>query len=610
MTPRARMSARRGPARALRPGRLPLGGLGALEAAGLGLLLVVVPVVFDPFARSGYLAVKVLAAGIGVGLIGLSLAWSRALAVPWGKAAAAAGGALVLVVAATAASPSFERSLLGAPQRMSGALMWMFLAVAFAVGFSLRRLRGESADAAIMALGVVAVLAVGLFAVLEAVGVGWGLEAVEFEGRLRSTLANPAVLASFAVLVGPLCIAAAVSAPKWRWPALGACGLAGAMLVGSQSRGAIAAFAATAAVFVAMRASRQVRVRAVASAGVLLAATLAVGRWGDTGFGFRGRAAIWEVAAETIAARPLLGVGPEMFLIEYSERVGEATVREFGRYGATDRAHSGLLDFAVSSGVPAAVLYLAVLAAVGVMAARAMASPQPALAALGAGLLAYAVQQQVFFPHPATDAVFWLLAGVLAAAVGARARPLRSWPIMAAAALVVAGTLANSWSLIRNDHDFERASTAETHAVAYQHLTSAADRRSFDDEPYILMGALLQSADDIGLIAEGEARLRRGESLNPGNETVSLALAEVRLQGFRVSNDPGWAHRSRSGLDRLIGSQPTNGTAYLKRGAAHYYLGDLASAESDWERAAWLLPDDPTPADNLEVLRQQQSAGR
>lgn len=606
MQRRTRASALRGRTAAHRLDWSPLGGLGALEAAGLGLLLVVVPVVFDPFGRSGYLAVKVLAAGVGVGLVGLSLVWARALAVPWGRAAAAAVGAAVLLVVSAAVSPAFERSFLGAPQRMSGALMWLLLAVAFVTGFSWRRLRGESTDAAIMATGVAGVLTVGLFAALEAAGISWDSEAVEFEGRLRSTLANPSVLASFVLLVGPLCVAASISSRRWRWAGLIGCGLGGVMLVGSETRGAILAFTATAVVFAMVRASRRTRPWVLAAVGAVLAATFVIGRWDEIGFGFRGRVAIWEVAGETIAGNPLLGTGPEMFMVEYSKRVGAETVREFGRYGTTDRAHSALLDFAVASGVPAALLYLAVLVAVGVVAAKAMASPRPVLAALGAGVLAYVLQQQVFFPHPATDTVFWLLAGVLAAATGVRARPVRSWLVVAVMLGVAVASVANSWSVIRNDHDFERARTAETHTAAYGHLSKAADRRSFDDEPYILMGALLQSTDRVELLAQGEARIRRGESLNPGNEAVSLALAEVRLQGFRVSGAPGWAYRARVGLDELIEAQPTNGIAYLKRGAAHYYLGNLAQAETDWQQAAWLLPDDPTPNENLDVLRLEQ----
>lgn len=582
--------------------------LNAVEVAGLGLLLVGVPIIFDPFGRSGYLAVKVLAASAGVALLGASLAWARGLAVPWGRIAVAASGSLVLVAVSTAVSPAFERSFLGAPQRMTGLLMWLLVAVAFVVGFSLRRVRAETVETAIMRMGVVAVLGLGVFALLEIASVGWGTGVVEFEGRLRSTLANPSVLASFVVLVGPLCVAAALSTGQWRWPGLVACGFGGVMLVGSESRGAIAAFAITAVVFAVVRASRRQRLWGLAAVGVLAAATAVVGRWGEIGFGLRGRVAIWEVAVDTIADKPLLGAGPEMFLVEYSERVGIETVREFGRYGTNDRAHSGLLDFGVSSGVPAALLYLAVLVGVGVLAVKAMASSQTVVAALGAGVLGYGLQQQVFFPHPATDAVFWLLAGVLVAAMGVRARPVRSLLIAAAAVCVVVGSIVNSWSLIRNDHDFERASTAQTYAAAYGHLSDAADRRSFDDEPYILMGALLQNAENLGLVAQGEARIHRGESLNPGNEAVSLALAEVRLQGFRLSDDPSWAQRARIGLDELIETQPTNGTAYLKRGVAHYYLDDLAAAETDWHQTAWLLPEDPTPLENLEVLRDQRAS--
>ena len=181
-----------------------------------------------------------------------------------------------------------------------------------------------------------------------------------------------------------------------------------------------------------------------------------------------------------------------------------------------------------------------------------MAGKRAVPAALGAGLLAYVVQQQVLFPHPAVDTVFWLLAGVLVAAEGIKLRPVRSWLIMGAGACVVLGSFANPWSLMRSDHDVERALSAETRTEALDHLSDAADRRSFDDEPYTLMGVLLQDSEDIRLIAEGEERIRRGAQQNPGNEPIALALAEVRLQAYRVSGDPTWAHRARAGLDELI----------------------------------------------------------
>ena len=117
---------------------------------------------------------------------------------------------------------------------------------------------------------------------------------------------------------------------------------------------------------------------------------------------------------------------------------------------------------------------------------------------------------------------------------------------------MVLGSFANPWSLMRSDHDVERALSAETRTEALDHLSDAADRRSFDDEPYTLMGVLLQDSEDIRLIAEGEERIRRGAQQNPGNEPIALALAEVRLQAYRVSGDPTWAHRARAGLDELI----------------------------------------------------------
>ena len=579
-----------------------------MDVVGLGLVLIGASVVFDPFGIAGYLALKVLAVALGLALLWASLAWDRSLAIPCGRAMSAGAVAFVLMTAATVSSPAVERSLLGAPQRLSGLLMWLSLAVAFISGFSLRRLRGESVDVVVMRLSVAAVVIVGGFAVLEALGVGWNAGTLEFRGRLRSTLGNPSVLASLVLLMGPLCVVAVVSPGRWRWrwSALCACGLAAVMLIGSQTRGAVAASAMTAVVLVVVRASWRQRLWLLGGTGLLLASTIVVGRWGDLGFGFRGRVAIWDVTVRAIADRLLLGVGPEMFIVEYSERVGDSVVREFGRHSTTDKAHSGLLDFAVSFGVPAALLYTAVLAAVGFCAVRAMASDQIIRAALGAGVLAYVLQQQVFIHHPALDGSFWMLTGVLVASVDMRARFVRPMSLASLTAVcVIAGLVLNSWSVMRNDHDFMRAHTAKTFAEAYEHLESAADRRVFDDTPYILMGELLQRTPHVHLVARGARRLRRGAALNPGNEPVALALADVHLQGFRLTASASWAQSARSGLDDLIDSQPTNGLAFLKRGMAAFYLGDHQAAGSDWRRALWLIPGDERPANNLLLLNEQ-----
>ena len=166
--------------------------------------------------------------------------------------------------------------------------MWLLVGVAFVAGFSWRRLRAESADMAVMGLGVVGVGAVGVLAVVEAAGAGGGYAVLEFDGRLRSTLGNPSVLASFVLLVGPLCAAAGVSERRWRWPGLVGCGLAGVMLVGSQSRGAIVAFGVVGLVFAVVRSSMRFRYWVLAGVGGLLAATAAIGRWGELGFGSQG----------------------------------------------------------------------------------------------------------------------------------------------------------------------------------------------------------------------------------------------------------------------------------------------------------------------------------
>ena len=80
------------------------------------------------------------------------------------------------------------------------------------------------------------------------------------------------------------------------------------------------------------------------------------------------------------------------------------------------------------------------------------------------------------------------------------------------------------------------------------------------------------------------------------------------MQAFRLTGDVDSASDAARGATELIRTQRANGDAYLKRGTASYYLGDLEAARSDWERAAFLMPDRSEPRENLAVLDSPEDA--
>ena len=578
--------------------------LPALPASGLMLLVAGAAVIWDPWGFNGFVAAKAAVAAIGTALIVGYLARRSAMILPAGGWLFVGGALGGVMLAAALASESVWRSLLGAPNRLEGLLAWAGFGAAFAAGMSLRRANRDAAAASLVDAAVAAVVVVGAAGLLEIAGVSVDAELITFEGRLRSTLGSPALLSGFLVLAAPLAALAWTRPGPWRWAGAAAAALAVVNLAAAQTRAAwiavVAVCAAAALIAARGRLRMMIAVAAVAAAAVAVLSD----RWRDFGRALRGRAAIWEVAVSTVADRPLLGNGPEMFAVSYGERVSDDTVREFGDV-SLDRAHSGVLDFAASYGAVAGLLYVAGLAGVAMLAYRAVRSGDGFRAAAGIGVACYALMQQAFFPHTSTDMVWWLMVGYLAAdsRVPALRLPRAGGALMLSVLCVVA---VNAVSVARNDRLYQRSVDSASVSEAYGLLAQAASHRPFDDFSYIVMGDLLRLSTDTGIVADGIEHISDGAEHNEGNALVAIALIDAHLQAHRVTPDGGHAADAQRTAADLIAAQPANGVAYLKRGLASWYLEDLDQARSDWERAAYLLPHRPEPRDNLAVLDSVQ----
>ena len=575
--------------------------LPTVPVIGLALVVIGAAVIFDPSGFTGYLALKVATAGTGLLLLTWWLSRHPALVVPGGLWLALGSGLGVLILAATLASDSVWRSMLGAPLRHEGLLAWLSFGLAFVIGLSLRRLHREAAAESLVDIAVVAVIAVGAVGVMELAGIHLDTDLIEFRGRVRSTFGNPAVLSGFMVLAGPVAAVAATRRDRWRWAGWLACLLALINLAVAQTR-SVLVFAVAVGMIVALLHLRG-RLRWLIPA-VMLAAAAAMsltGRWRQLGTDLEGRIAIWEVAWSAITKDPLLGNGPESFIVSYGEHVSDETVREFGRAAAVDRAHSGVLDFAVSFGAVAVLLYVAVLVSVGLLATKAIREGGWFKIALASGIAAYALQQQTFFAHPTSDIVWWLMVGIL---VGDSDMAVHRLPRIAGVLMLSAAAVlvVNAASSARNDRLYDQALASTTFSRAYERLEQAASHRPFDDLSYVLIGDVVSRAPNALVVQRGIERIQEGLRFNAGNELVHLALLDAQLQAFRLTEIDAFASDALAAATELTDTQPANGDAYLKRGTASYYLGDLEAARSDWERAAFLMPDRPEPVANLAVI--------
>jgi len=275
---------------------------------------------------------------------------------------------------------------------------------------------------------VIAAVTLGIYCMVELV---WRapVEFVSNSSRLGGPFGSAAYLGAASCLLLPVAIGVACDTDEVRsWRLVGAAGsltLAIAVL-GSGSRAALVALLVASVLVIVVRRRRSLpaTTRRVVVAS-MFAAVVAVGVAIRTGVfersaGLTSRLDEWRIATRAIADHAVTGVGPEGYRLVVGQFVDADYVRRFGESTGIDRAHSGVLDVAISSGVLAAVVYLALIGTVVWSALRSTRRANALDTGLAAAVIAYAVQQQLLFPLAELDPVFWMLAGI----VVVRARPI------------------------------------------------------------------------------------------------------------------------------------------------------------------------------------------
>ena len=128
-----------------------------------------------------------------------------------------------------------------------------------------------------------------------------------------------------------------------------------------------------------------------------------------------------EKSWELIREHPLLGIGPDMFIVEMTNKIAPLrAVSPHVYHGGYDpTAHNEWLQAAVELGIPAAILYLALPLGVIAMALRRAKTTDDKLLIypLAAGLLAICITEtaSVTLRGPIMPVWYWTLIGVVAA---------------------------------------------------------------------------------------------------------------------------------------------------------------------------------------------------
>lgn len=590
-------------------------------------VVVAVPLAFDPGGFFAFLPMKsALAAGLTAGALGLLIAGRRTVVVS--KPLIAWGVLLAVLAVASLTGIGGVTSWIGYPGRYLGMTAWVVFAGAFVLGASLR----EERDRHFVAQAVsAAAIVVSAYAILQAVG----LDPLDWrEGtdisRTRSTLGNAAFLGAYLSMVLPLSgRLALVRDLSGRVRALhaAAAGSAAVAVLTTETRGAWLGVVAGVLLVVGLEHRRlrtTPRQAAVAlSAGAVLVVLLAtvspfasrIQSIADIDeMTSRGRLTTWERTTELIAERPVLGWGLETTAFAFPRVIDADYEQTVGRDTVPDRAHNVFLDVATWAGGLGVAAFAGLLIAIAWVVARA-GERSPLTVGLAGACLAYVVQLQFSFPVADVDTVFWVLAGLLVAGVGAGAARTVSVPRQWAALPLAIGLAFLAWGAadVVADRSLRRALDLEA-AGDLDRAQQWADRsRDMAVGRVQYMDAAARLHQRVGQLSRDDADFERGlDALDAGRRIVprdlelALTRADILLAWGESTGGTAHIEDAVAAYQRVLARDRFSSRAHLRLGVAYVQLGRDADAESEWTTAARLAPRSSAPLVNLGRLYAQQ----
>ena len=576
-----------------------------------GALALATLVAIDPFGWDRFGPLRWwLVSTIGLGVVAAALLgsprtrwWPRWVTVGWCLTLLGLGVSTLL-------SDDRWHALVGTPDRHLGLLTWVLGAGVFWAG----GLRSRSALVPSTIAIAAGTAVVGLYTVGELIGV----ESLDIDfaaGRAGGTFGQPAYLGAAMALCVPIVASAAHGrVGGHRTPMYLASALGVIALLASQARAALVGVAVAIAVVAVVRRhdldsprNRTLAALGLATLVVVAVATPLGGRlWAltdvDDGV-VAGRVDEWQVGAAALAGADgggLVGYGPEGYRTVFGAYVDEQYVIDHGREAITDRAHNSVLDAALAGGLVAGV-GLAVLHAglVGV-AIRAIGVGSAIEIGLGAGVIAYVVQQLFLFPLAELDPLFWALAGILTVrstahltegAVHEVPRPLARTTGAVVACVAVGAGLAGALDVVA-DHRVAAAVEASDTGRA----ESATDLRP-DSIRYAFIAS--RRAETPG---EALALLDDGLDVSPHDPALLTERAAVLLDRARLTDRDDHLDAALDALDELDEIDPLHPESQLRLGVARALAGDADGAIEALTRAAELAPDSTEPLINLAVV--------
>jgi O-antigen ligase len=303
----------------------------------------------------------------------------------------------------------------------------------------------------------------------------------------------------------------------------------------------------------------------------------------------------WQAMPSLIAARPMLGYGPDTFPLAFSHVYPPELTVYGGPVAAGEHAHNQVLDLAVDAGVVGAVLYLVVIVVVvarGLSALRRTTDPgrRLLLAGLIGAVVAYLIQHQLSFLTVTPAALLWLYLGWIEA-LAPRAEPLpatdRSVPArrLALGGLVVIAALGliavtNLLPVVADLYAAHGRALAEdlqwgASAAAYKRALSLAPGQ--DRYHALLAQSYLGSGEDSATFRRAEEALAEAVRLSPYDLNYALDQAEL-YYSWDESSDPSRLDLALAACQRAAELSPTDPRIYVG-------WGRILRAQGQWQAA-------------------------
>jgi O-antigen ligase/tetratricopeptide (TPR) repeat protein len=634
----------------------PLGNR-AIEAGWL-VLVAGLPLFTAPWGRNSFELPKALLLWTTVALMGAAwLAGCRRYTRPLQQAGGlrSAWGTLALVTAvsiilSTLFSVNPLLSVQGSYDRMQGAITLLcYLALFLLAAACLREPAQIRRLLAAISWGSVPVVAYALLQLLGLDPLDWRVEG----SRVISFLGRSNFVGAYLVLVLPLTVAGARQPQRRPWR------VAHYLLIGAQAVCLIATMAQAAwlgvlaagsalALTEAWRRGHRRFVAGSLAVGVLgllagLAALTAIpGLTGSVG----ARTTTWRATGLLVAARPILGYGPETFGQVFTSVFPPELVYVQGRAVLVDRAHNLILDTLASVGIVGLLAQAGLVGAVLVVGIRRLArTSDPWLRiTLAAGLAAatgHLVETQLSFQVTTTAVLFWLTLGMLVApwdepsptetpVVGEKqsvcwfrrvsATILLLTVVSASLIILLADAHIGRANLTSTPADLQRSVSAAERAVAlwpnqsiyHQHLSwlhLQQARHGYDvASEFRAAGEALDAArrltpSDYRLWAgygelytewgraidptrfvQAEDAYRQATTLFPGSAMLHTGWGLLYVAQGRLADAEAQFHQA-------VGLDHTDATAFMYLGNVQLARGDLAGAEQSYANALRWAPD-------------------